>query len=115
MNQNQVIDKTACFVIKSRKNMESIPERIARIRNELNEVEKLIKKYGPTQQAFDAIGYREIIEYLMEKITLQKAVENMKNNTWHYAKRQLTWFRPDKKIHWVKNYKEAEKLIKKFL
>jgi len=80
----------------------------------IEEVKNLIKKYGAEQQAFDAIGYREIIEYLAQKITLEEAIEKMKNNTWHYAKRQMTWFKPDKKIIWVKNYKEAEKLVEKF-
>ena len=39
---------------------------------------------------------------------LQKDIER-------YAKRQMTWFKRDQRIHWVKNYKEAEKLIKRFL
>ncbi|MCX6720639.1 MAG: tRNA (adenosine(37)-N6)-dimethylallyltransferase MiaA [Candidatus Staskawiczbacteria bacterium] len=81
----------------------------------VDEVKNLIKKYGKAQIAFDAIGYREIIDYLNKKITLEQALENMKINTWHYAKRQMTWFNADKKVNWIKNYKEAEKLIKKFL
>lgn len=81
----------------------------------VGEVKKLMQKYGPDQQTFDAIGYREIIEYLKRNITLGKALEDIKLNTWHYAKRQMTWFNKDKKICWIKNYKEAEKLIKNFL
>ena len=80
----------------------------------VGEVENLVKKYGD-QQAFDAIGYREIIEFLNGKETSEKACEEMKINTWHYAKRQMTWFNADKKINWVENYEEAEKLVKKFL
>lgn len=79
-----------------------------------DEVENLINKYG-NQQAFDAIGYREIIDFLNKKITLEQAVETIKINTWHYARRQITWFRGDKKIRWIKNYREAEKLVKKFI
>jgi len=81
----------------------------------IEEVKSLIKKYGDGQQAFDAIGYREIIKNLKGKITLQEALEKIKTNTWHYAKRQMTWFNKDKKIHWIKDCEEAEKLIKKFL
>lgn len=81
----------------------------------VDEVKNLIKEYGQNQQAFDAIGYREIIDFLNNKTTLEQAVEIMKNNTWHYAKRQMTWFKSDKKIRWVKNQKEAEDLIEKFL
>jgi len=81
----------------------------------IKEVQNLIKKYGAGQQAFDAIGYREIIDYLNKKITLEKASELIKTNTWHYAKRQMTWFKPNKKIHWISGQKEAEKLTKQFL
>ncbi len=79
------------------------------------EVKNLIEKYGQKQQAFDAIGYREIIDYLNNRITLNQAAELMKINTWHYAKRQMTWFKKDKRIHWIKNQKEAENLIKSFI
>lgn len=78
----------------------------------IQEVKNLIKKYGYDQQAFDAIGYREIIQLLNNKTTLKRAIELMKINTWHYAKRQMTWFKKDQKIHWIKNYREAEKMIK---
>ncbi|MGA2418015.1 MAG: tRNA (adenosine(37)-N6)-dimethylallyltransferase MiaA [Candidatus Staskawiczbacteria bacterium] len=81
----------------------------------INEVKELIKKYGDNQQAFDAIGYREIIEYLNNKLTLEQATEIIKINTWHYAKRQMTWFKRDKKIHWVKNYRKAAQLLDIFI
>jgi tRNA dimethylallyltransferase len=81
----------------------------------VEEVKKLVKEYGADQQVFDAIGYREIIKHLNNKMTIQQAKEIMKINTWHYAKRQMTWFKRDKRIHWIKNHKEAEKLIKNFI
>ena len=81
----------------------------------VKEVKNLIKKYNKNLSTFDAIGYREIIEYLDGRITLAKAIENINKNTWHFTKRQMTWFRGDKRIRWVKSYKETEKLLKKFL
>ncbi|OGM90506.1 tRNA (adenosine(37)-N6)-dimethylallyltransferase MiaA [Candidatus Wolfebacteria bacterium RIFCSPLOWO2_01_FULL_38_11] len=81
----------------------------------VNEVEALIKKYNPSLTVFDAIGYREIINYLNGKITLSEAVELIKRSTWRYAKRQMTWFRKDKEIIWASNEKEALILAKKFL
>jgi len=81
----------------------------------VNEVENLINKYGSKQQAFDAIGYREIIDFLKNKKTLEKATAEMKINTWHYAKRQITWFNADKKIKWIKSYKETKNLVQQFL
>ncbi len=81
----------------------------------IDEVKKLLKKYPADLPAFDSIGYREIIDYLQGKIDLDRAIELIKQNTRHYAKRQLTWFKRDKRIHWIENYRQAEKLIKKFI
>lgn len=81
----------------------------------VNEVETLVKKYGKTCAAFDAIGYREVIDYLDGKISLEQAADIMKHNTWHYAKRQMTWFRKDKNIRWITKPEEAEKMVGDFL
>lgn len=81
----------------------------------VNEVKSLIKKYGEGPKAFDAIGYRGTIDYLNGKISLAESKTQMVNNTWHYAKRQITWFKKDKKIVWVRNKKEAIALASEFL
>lgn len=81
----------------------------------LGEVNELVKKYGQNRQSFDAIGYREIIDYLNKKITLSEAVELMKKNTRNYAKRQMTWFKKDARIRCIKNPEEAFGPVKKFL
>jgi tRNA dimethylallyltransferase len=51
--------------------------------------------------ALQTVGYSEIFDYLDQKISLEKAVEQIKTNTRHYAKRQMTWFRKDKEIKWI--------------
>jgi len=82
----------------------------------VDEVKNLIKKYGEKCKPFDAIGYREIIDYLKGKTSLKEALKQMETNTWRYAKRQLTWFKKyNPQAHWIKDYKEAEKLVKNFL
>ncbi len=43
--------------------------------------------------ALQTVGYKELFEYFDGKISLEKAVEEIKKNTRHYAKRQMTWFR----------------------
>ena len=50
--------------------------------------------------AFQTVGYKEILEYLDNKISIDEAIETIKQNTRNYAKRQMTWFRRDKEIHW---------------
>ena len=77
------------------------------------EVKKLVKKYGWTMVLKNAIGYQE-----WEKSRDKKMIANaIKNNTYHYAKRQLTWFKkyPGDKILWISNFKQAGKLVKTFI
>jgi len=64
----------------------------------LEEVESLI----PFQQrnALQTVGYKEIFAFYNNDCTLAKAVENIKQNTRRFAKRQLTWFRKDKNTTW---------------
>ncbi len=81
----------------------------------IDEVKKLLKKYPPNLPAFDSIGYREIIDYLEGKINLEQAIKLIQQNTRRYAKRQLTWFKRDSRIHWIENTRQAEKLIKEFI
>lgn len=50
--------------------------------------------------ALQTVGYAELFDHLEGKISLEKAVEQIKINTRQYAKRQMTWFRKDKEIDW---------------
>lgn len=65
----------------------------------LDEVKSLI----PFKQmnALQTVGYREIFEFLDDKISLTEAVESIKINTRHYAKRQMTWFKKDQELQWL--------------
>lgn len=57
--------------------------------------------YNKNLNSLNTVGYKEIISYLNNEITLDRAVELIKRNTRHYAKRQLTWFRKDERIKWL--------------
>ena len=54
------------------------------------------------QNALNTVGYKEIFEYLDGNCALEEAVEKIKINTRRYAKRQMTWFRKDPDIIWIK-------------
>ena len=67
----------------------------------VDEVKNILKLgYSKDINALNTVGYKEIIEYLEGKTTLERAIELIKRNTRRYAKRQLTWFRKDKRIKW---------------
>ncbi|MFT3702666.1 MAG: tRNA (adenosine(37)-N6)-dimethylallyltransferase MiaA [Agriterribacter sp.] len=50
--------------------------------------------------ALQTVGYKEILDYLDGTINREQAILEIKKNTRHYAKRQLTWFKKDTGIHW---------------
>lgn len=62
-------------------------------------------------QSIQAIGYKELYEYLDGKISLDQAIEKLKQNSRRYAKRQLTWFRNKMNVEWfdMSASNEAEK------
>ncbi|MCX6173361.1 MAG: tRNA (adenosine(37)-N6)-dimethylallyltransferase MiaA [Ignavibacteriales bacterium] len=57
--------------------------------------------YSKNINSLNTVGYKEIISYLESEITLERAIELIKRNTRRYAKRQMTWFRKTKEIHWL--------------
>lgn len=61
----------------------------------VSEVKRLYSKYGENLRKINIIGYSEIIDYINNKITLDTAIEEIKKNSRHYAKRQFTWFGGD--------------------
>ena len=75
----------------------------------LNEVNSLLKYKNIN--SLQTVGYREIFMFLEKKITLQEAINDIKKNTRRFAKRQLTWFRKDKEIIWLKKNELSEILF----
>ena len=78
------------------------------------EAKYLIEKYGNIPP-LDTIGYREWKGYFENKINKEEVKELIISHTNKFARRQMTWFKKDKAIHWIRNIKDAEKLINKFL
>ena len=60
--------------------------------------------------SLNTIGYKEIFNYFNGKYSLKEAIEDIKLNTRHYAKRQMTWFRKNKDINWFENV-DTDKIL----
>jgi tRNA dimethylallyltransferase len=60
--------------------------------------------------ALQTVGYKELIDYFDKKISLEEAIELIKQNTRHYAKRQMTWFKKMNGIEWFESG-EWERII----
>ncbi|SHI70662.1 tRNA dimethylallyltransferase [Dethiosulfatibacter aminovorans DSM 17477] len=68
----------------------------------VKEVESLMKKgYNRDLQSMQGIGYKEVTAFLDGEIPLEESVRLIKRNSRRLAKRQFTWFRPDKRIKWI--------------
>lgn len=68
----------------------------------LEEVEALKKKgYTKDMVSMQGLGYKEILDYLNGKCTLEEAIYILKRDTRHFAKRQLTWFRRERDVIWI--------------
>jgi len=81
----------------------------------LEEVKELADVYPWNIPGFNALGYRQLEFYFRNEISLTEAIEAIKQETRHYAKKQLTWFKRNKDIEWIKNVEETEKLVDNFL
>ncbi len=78
---------------------------------------KKLHRNGVSWKRLEEFGleYRYMALYLQGKLKYPEMIETLQKESEHYAKKQMTWFKRDKRIHWVKNQKEAEKLVKDFL
>ena len=73
-------------------------------------LEKEAKAVYPHRKlnSLNTVGYKELFSYFDGEISLEKAIERIKQNTRHYARKQLTWFRKDTSIQWFRPGQENE-------
>lgn len=82
----------------------------------LAEVKMLVKqRYGWSLPSMSGIGYKQFKPYFDGVASLEQVVEKLKRDTRQYGRRQLTWFRADKKIKWLQNCDQAVMEVEKFL
>lgn len=94
------------FVLNDRR--ERIYERIDRRVDQMleegltQEVSRLRDKgYTRDMVSMQGLGYKEILDYLDGRVSLEEAVRVLKRDTRHFAKRQLTWFRRERDVTWI--------------
>ena len=74
----------------------------------IEEVENLVKKYKEFPTAMQGLGYKEVVEYLENKVTKEEMIEKIKMETRRYAKRQITWFKKNKQTIWLDGEKDKK-------
>jgi tRNA dimethylallyltransferase len=81
----------------------------------VDEVSRLLAAgYSPELKPLSAIGYRETIEFLQHRCSLDEAIRLIKQNTRHYAKRQLTWFRREPEMLWIAYPEKSDSITNHF-
>jgi tRNA dimethylallyltransferase len=84
----------------------------------VDEVRSLLDK-GCTGNmvSMQGLGYKEIISYINGSCSLSEAINSIKQETRHFAKRQITWFKREKEVIWVQkeDYKDDEDILKALL
>ena len=114
-----------CLKICLTRNRESLYRRIERRVDQMmkkgfsHEVRSLIDKgYSPQLKPLRSIGYSQMVRCIQGKVPQEEAISQIKKETKRLAKRQLTWFRQDPELIWIKlpeKAVETEVLVKKFL
>ena len=110
------------LILGTKKSPKELKERIRkrllkRLKQGMIAEVKKLRKSGVSWKRLEEFGleYKYIALYLQNKITKKEMIDRIQKESEHFAKRQMTWFKKDNRIKWIKNYKEAENLLKKFL
>jgi len=83
----------------------NIEERVNRMfeKGLVKEVKSLIEKgYKDCNSILQAVGYKEVVKYINGEINLPECVDEVKRNTRRLAKKQMTWFKSDPRIKWIR-------------
>ena len=109
------------LVIGVQRNRSDLRERIesrvdAMIRaGFIDEVRHLVQKYGSDSRALNGIGYSYFTQYIEGEISLEEARQKFVSGDMSLARRQRTWFKRNKSIHWLENGGNAVEIVTTFL
>lgn len=82
----------------------------------VEETRKLLEKgYDAKLSSMSSIGYKNVCKYLNSEIDLKQAIELNQRDNRRYAKKQMTWFKRDKSVKWVKSLLAAKQLVRRFV
>jgi len=104
---------------KDQKELKQLIEKrlLKRLKQGMMAEVKKLHKQGVSWKRLEEFGleYRYIALYLQNKLSKQEMIAKLQKEIEHYAKRQMTWFKRDSRIKWIKNYSQAVRLTKRSL
>jgi tRNA dimethylallyltransferase len=81
----------------------------------IDEVRRLRDRYGCEVESMTSIGYQDVCTFFLGRENLSEVLKQMKQATRQYARRQMTWFKRDQRIVWVKPGESVDRLVENFL
>jgi tRNA dimethylallyltransferase len=70
----------------------------------VEETQALVKKYELGARPLGSLGYRQAVQFMQGELTRKQAVQAAQQAHRNYAKRQITWFRREPDVHWLKGF-----------
>ncbi len=70
----------------------------------VDETQRLVEKYGDTAGPLSALGYKQALQFLHGELTREQALQAAQQAHRNYAKRQMTWFRREPEVHWLRGF-----------
>jgi tRNA dimethylallyltransferase len=76
----------------------------------VEETRLLVEKYGEAAGPLRSLGYKQAAEFLRGELTREQALQAAQQAHRNYAKRQMTWFRREPEVHWLRGFGDAEQI-----
>jgi tRNA dimethylallyltransferase len=70
----------------------------------VEEAAHILQKHGPAARPLTSLGYKQAIQFLRSELTREQALEGAQQAHRNYAKRQMTWFRREPNVSWLKGF-----------
>jgi tRNA dimethylallyltransferase len=70
----------------------------------IDETKTLLQKYGPATRSLESLGYKQAVQFLQGELNREQAIQSAQQAHRNYAKRQMTWFRREADVTWLKGF-----------
>ena len=70
----------------------------------VEETQRLLEKYGDAAGPLSSLGYKQAVQFLRGELTREQALQAAQQAHRNYAKRQMTWFRREPEVHWLRGF-----------
>jgi tRNA dimethylallyltransferase len=70
----------------------------------IDETKRLLEKYGQAAGPLSSLGYKQAVQFLRQELTREQALQAAQQAHRNYAKRQMTWFRREPEVHWLRGF-----------